>query len=194
MRVWRAYAWWLGLLALAPLALPLALYTRRTALRLPPAGGELCGVAGEHLPGPPLRLLVLGDMGEVGHQGPQFHDEVGHYAAERGIEALTGAGVQLAERGVAVDQQDRVVGCGLGHRGEAAGRILIGHEVRFYLGKKIHHLAAAKQIGWQLCAGSQTRKNHTRQTRRSPTHSRHKARRRRTPPEGLMTVQVDSIL
>ena len=38
------------------------------------------------LPGP--RLLVLGDMGEVGSQGPQFHAEVGAYAAERGIEAL----------------------------------------------------------------------------------------------------------
>jgi UDP-N-acetylmuramoyl-tripeptide--D-alanyl-D-alanine ligase len=38
------------------------------------------------LPAP--RLLVLGDMGEVGHQGPEFHDEVGSYAAERGIEAL----------------------------------------------------------------------------------------------------------
>lgn len=38
------------------------------------------------LPGP--RLLVLGDMGEVGNQGPEFHAEVGGYAAERGIEAL----------------------------------------------------------------------------------------------------------
>ena len=38
------------------------------------------------LPGP--RLLVLGDMGEVGNQGPQFHVEVGSYAAERGIDAL----------------------------------------------------------------------------------------------------------
>jgi UDP-N-acetylmuramoyl-tripeptide--D-alanyl-D-alanine ligase len=38
------------------------------------------------LPGP--RLLVLGDMGEVGDQGPQFHDEVGRYARERGIERL----------------------------------------------------------------------------------------------------------
>jgi UDP-N-acetylmuramoyl-tripeptide--D-alanyl-D-alanine ligase len=38
------------------------------------------------LPAP--RLLVLGDMGEVGNQGPQFHAEVGAYAAERGIEAL----------------------------------------------------------------------------------------------------------
>jgi UDP-N-acetylmuramoyl-tripeptide--D-alanyl-D-alanine ligase len=38
------------------------------------------------LPAP--RLLVLGDMGEVGNQGPQFHAEVGGYAAERGIDAL----------------------------------------------------------------------------------------------------------
>ena len=38
------------------------------------------------LPGP--RLLVLGDMGEVGNQGPEFHAEVGAYAAERGIDAL----------------------------------------------------------------------------------------------------------
>ena len=27
-------------------------------------------------------------MGEVGNQGPQFHVEVGSYAAERGIDAL----------------------------------------------------------------------------------------------------------
>jgi UDP-N-acetylmuramoyl-tripeptide--D-alanyl-D-alanine ligase len=38
------------------------------------------------LPAP--RLLVLGDMGEVGNQGPEFHAEVGRYAAECGIEAL----------------------------------------------------------------------------------------------------------
>jgi UDP-N-acetylmuramoyl-tripeptide--D-alanyl-D-alanine ligase len=38
------------------------------------------------LPAP--RLLVLGDMGEVGNQGPEFHAEVGMYAAECGIEAL----------------------------------------------------------------------------------------------------------
>jgi UDP-N-acetylmuramoyl-tripeptide--D-alanyl-D-alanine ligase len=38
------------------------------------------------LPAP--RLLVLGDMGEVGNQGPEFHAEVGAYAAECGIDAL----------------------------------------------------------------------------------------------------------
>jgi UDP-N-acetylmuramyl pentapeptide synthase len=34
------------------------------------------------------RALVLGDMGEVGERGPEFHREVGAYARERGIEAL----------------------------------------------------------------------------------------------------------
>jgi UDP-N-acetylmuramoyl-tripeptide--D-alanyl-D-alanine ligase len=42
------------------------------------------------LPAP--RWLVLGDMGEVGAQGPAFHREVGAYAHERGIEALWTAG------------------------------------------------------------------------------------------------------
>ncbi|MDR6536094.1 UDP-N-acetylmuramoyl-tripeptide--D-alanyl-D-alanine ligase [Variovorax soli] len=42
------------------------------------------------LPGP--RLLVLGDMGEVGDRGPQFHAEVGAWAAERGIESLFALG------------------------------------------------------------------------------------------------------
>ncbi|WP_432240500.1 UDP-N-acetylmuramoyl-tripeptide--D-alanyl-D-alanine ligase [Herbaspirillum robiniae] len=31
------------------------------------------------------RVLVLGDMGEVGDQGPQFHREIGAYAKSRGI-------------------------------------------------------------------------------------------------------------
>jgi len=39
-------------------------------------------------------LLVLGDMGEVGEQGPDFHLEVGRYAAERGIGALYALGEQ----------------------------------------------------------------------------------------------------
>jgi UDP-N-acetylmuramoyl-tripeptide--D-alanyl-D-alanine ligase len=36
------------------------------------------------LPGP--RLLVLGDMGEVGEQGPEFHAEAGAYAQARSID------------------------------------------------------------------------------------------------------------
>jgi UDP-N-acetylmuramoyl-tripeptide--D-alanyl-D-alanine ligase len=37
-------------------------------------------------------LLVLGDMGEVGHEGPMFHAEAGRYAQARGIEHLLALG------------------------------------------------------------------------------------------------------
>ena len=42
------------------------------------------------LPGP--RWLLLGDMAEVGNQGPAFHEEVGQYARERGLDHLWTAG------------------------------------------------------------------------------------------------------
>lgn len=51
------------------------------------------------LPAP--HLLVLGDMGEVGDQGPEFHAEIGEYAAERGIETLFCMG-ELMRYGAAV--------------------------------------------------------------------------------------------
>ena len=51
------------------------------------------------LPGP--RLLVLGDMGEVGDQGPAFHAEVGAYARERGIERLLAHGPQAIHAAMA---------------------------------------------------------------------------------------------
>jgi UDP-N-acetylmuramoyl-tripeptide--D-alanyl-D-alanine ligase len=38
--------------------------------------------------------LVLGDMGEVGDQGPAFHEEVGAYAAEQGVAKLFALGEQ----------------------------------------------------------------------------------------------------
>jgi UDP-N-acetylmuramoyl-tripeptide--D-alanyl-D-alanine ligase len=44
-------------------------------------------------------VLVLGDMGEVGDQGPAFHTEIGAYAQARGIEALWATG-ELATHAV----------------------------------------------------------------------------------------------
>lgn len=38
------------------------------------------------------RILVLGDMGEVGNDGRQFHQEIGAYAHSRGIEHLLAMG------------------------------------------------------------------------------------------------------
>jgi UDP-N-acetylmuramoyl-tripeptide--D-alanyl-D-alanine ligase len=42
------------------------------------------------LPGP--TLLILGDMGEVGDFGPEFHREVGEYAKQKGISRLLATG------------------------------------------------------------------------------------------------------
>ena len=44
------------------------------------------------LPGP--RLLVIGDMAEVGSEGPQFHEEAGRLARASGIDQLFALGVQ----------------------------------------------------------------------------------------------------
>lgn len=49
------------------------------------------------LPGP--HLLVLGDMGEVGDQGPQFHAEVGEHARASGIAQLFTLGEQSKAMG-----------------------------------------------------------------------------------------------
>lgn len=42
------------------------------------------------------RLMVMGDMGEVGGDGPRFHAEVGAYARARGIESLFAVGAASA--------------------------------------------------------------------------------------------------
>jgi UDP-N-acetylmuramoyl-tripeptide--D-alanyl-D-alanine ligase len=38
------------------------------------------------------KVLLLGDMGEVGERGVEFHQEIGHYARERGIDRLLAVG------------------------------------------------------------------------------------------------------
>ena len=48
--------WWASALALMPLVLPQALYTRRTALRLPPAAGPDHGLAGASIRANPARF------------------------------------------------------------------------------------------------------------------------------------------
>ena len=63
------------------------------------------------LPGP--RLLVLGDMGEVGDQSARFHAEVGAWARERGIDSLFALGADTSHAvdafavGAAAAQQGR---------------------------------------------------------------------------------------
>ncbi|MFY9314826.1 MAG: cyanophycin synthetase, partial [Burkholderiales bacterium] len=50
-------------------------------------------------PGP--TALVLGDMGEVGAQGAEFHAEVGRYAREKGVNVLIAFGTASKQSAVA---------------------------------------------------------------------------------------------
>ena len=43
------------------------------------------------------RILVLGDMGEVGSRGADYHREVGTYAKSRGIDVLLGTGPAMRD-------------------------------------------------------------------------------------------------
>jgi len=53
------------------------------------------------------RALLLGDMGEVGAQGPEFHAEIGAYAKQQGIEHLWCAGVLCEHAGLAFGEAAR---------------------------------------------------------------------------------------
>ena len=59
MRRLATLAWWAAALPLLPLAVPLAIRTRRRALRLAPAADLAKGWSVGPVPKEPLRLLLL---------------------------------------------------------------------------------------------------------------------------------------
>jgi UDP-N-acetylmuramoyl-tripeptide--D-alanyl-D-alanine ligase len=75
------------------------------------------------LPGP--RWLVLGDMGEVGEQGPQFHAEVGAYARERGIEALWSTGELCKQLGYGRHFESAALLCAASGQAPPAATVLV---------------------------------------------------------------------
>jgi len=62
--------------------------------------GLLAGLPGPH-------WLVLGDMGEVGDQGPAFHAEVGAFALQNNIESLWAVGPLCAHAAAAFGHRAR---------------------------------------------------------------------------------------
>ena len=65
---------------------------------------------------PSPRWLVLGDMGEVGANGPAFHREVGAYARDAGIDRLLTVGALAAESAAAFGAGARAFRGGRGAR------------------------------------------------------------------------------
>jgi UDP-N-acetylmuramoyl-tripeptide--D-alanyl-D-alanine ligase len=101
---------------------------------------------------PSPRILVLGDMGEVGTQGPEFHQEIGAYAASRGIDTvlatgdlarhMTGSGAQHHEQFddllAALDQK-------LGSKSDAT--VLVKGSRFMKMERVVQHLTASTNTG-----------------------------------------------
>ena len=101
---------------------------------------------------PSPRILVLGDMGEVGTQGPEFHQEIGAYAASRGIDTvlstgelarhMTGSGAQHHEQFdellAALDQK-------LGSKSDAT--VLVKGSRFMKMERVVQHLIASTNTG-----------------------------------------------
>jgi UDP-N-acetylmuramoyl-tripeptide--D-alanyl-D-alanine ligase len=104
------------------------------------------------------RILVLGDMGEVGTQGPEFHEEIGAYAASRGIETvlvtgalarhMTGAGAQHFEQFddllAALDEQLRQMQQ-LGSKSDAT--VLVKGSRFMKMERVVQHLVQSQNTG-----------------------------------------------
>jgi UDP-N-acetylmuramoyl-tripeptide--D-alanyl-D-alanine ligase len=101
---------------------------------------------------PSPRILVLGDMGEVGTQGPEFHQEIGAYAASRGIDtvlvtgALTrhmaGTGAQHHEQ---FDELLAALDTRLGSKSDAT--VLVKGSRFMKMERVVHHLIGSPNTG-----------------------------------------------
>ena len=102
-------------------------------------------------------LLVLGDMGEVGDNGPAFHAEVGAYAAQRGIAALWACGDLTAHAAIAA----RAAGLAEArHSADLSGLPLQAESLRGFdnmlvKGSRFMRMEQAVQTLAALVAGSQ---------------------------------------
>ncbi|WP_353432490.1 UDP-N-acetylmuramoyl-tripeptide--D-alanyl-D-alanine ligase [Polynucleobacter sp. MWH-UH23A] len=88
-----------------------------------------------------ISWLVLGDMGEVGNQGPEFHREVGAYAAEQGIAKLFALGEQCVFAVNGFDSTKTAIGSSAGHFTSIEDLISkLNEELRSHLADGNQHL------------------------------------------------------
>jgi UDP-N-acetylmuramoyl-tripeptide--D-alanyl-D-alanine ligase len=99
------------------------------------------------------RILVLGDMGEVGTQGRQFHEEIAHYAAAAGIEhvLVTGdlaahmAGIGRTEHFVQFDELLAALVSRLGSKSDAT--VLVKGSRFMKMERVVRHLTGTQSPG-----------------------------------------------
>jgi UDP-N-acetylmuramoyl-tripeptide--D-alanyl-D-alanine ligase len=101
---------------------------------------------------PAPRILVLGDMGEVGTQGRQFHEEIAAYAASRAIDSvlvtgelarhMTGAGAQHFEQ---FDELLAALDSTLGSKSDAT--VLVKGSRFMKMERVVQHLLGSQNTG-----------------------------------------------
>jgi UDP-N-acetylmuramoyl-tripeptide--D-alanyl-D-alanine ligase len=101
---------------------------------------------------PQPRILVLGDMGEVGTQGKQFHEEIGAYAASCGIDSvlttgeltrhMLGAGVRHFEQ---LDDLLAALDTALGSKSDAT--VLVKGSRFMQMERVVQHLLGSPHTG-----------------------------------------------
>ncbi|MDQ2990877.1 MAG: UDP-N-acetylmuramoyl-tripeptide--D-alanyl-D-alanine ligase [Pseudomonadota bacterium] len=101
---------------------------------------------------PSPRILVLGDMGEVGTQGQQFHEEIAAYAASRGIDSvlvtgelarhMTGAGATHFEQ---FDELLAALDTALGSKSDAT--VLVKGSRFMKMERVVQHLLGSQNTG-----------------------------------------------
>lgn len=101
---------------------------------------------------PAPRILVLGDMGEVGTQGPQFHEEIGAYAASRGIDTVLAHGElarHLAPSGAQHFEQFDELLAALDHQlgGESDATVLVKGSRFMKMERVVQHLIGQHNTG-----------------------------------------------
>jgi UDP-N-acetylmuramoyl-tripeptide--D-alanyl-D-alanine ligase len=101
---------------------------------------------------PSPRILVLGDMGEVGTQGQQFHEEIAAYAASRGIDSvlvtgelarhMTGSGATHFEQ---FDELLAALDTALGSKSDAT--VLVKGSRFMKMERVVQHLLGSQNTG-----------------------------------------------
>ncbi len=101
---------------------------------------------------PSPRILVLGDMGEVGTQGQQFHEEIGAYAVSRGVDMvlvageltrhMTGAGARHFEQ---FDELLAALDTALGSKSDAT--VLVKGSRFMKMERAVQHLLGSHNTG-----------------------------------------------
>ena len=101
---------------------------------------------------PAPRILVLGDMGEVGTQGPEFHQEIGAYARHKGIDTVLATGPlarHMAASGAQHHEQfDELLAAldqTLGSKSDAT--VLVKGSRFMKMERVVHHLTSTTNTG-----------------------------------------------